>query len=35
MYNRKNKRHEESKVCDGSIGHIEVVDGLKILNIYI
>ncbi|EHO84364.1 hypothetical protein HMPREF0380_01211 [Eubacterium infirmum F0142] len=30
----KDKKHQESRICDGSIGHIEVVDGLKVLNIY-
>ncbi len=36
IYNitEKDKKHQESRICDGSIGHIEVVDGLKVLNIY-
>ena len=30
----KDKKHQESRTCDGSIGHIDVVDGFKVLNIY-
>ena len=31
----KDKKHEESEVCNGSVGHIDnVKNGLKVLNIY-